>query len=185
MTRYCACGCGALLNGAKQQRWATDACRKRAGRAAAARVAATARTELASGRVRAGLEQWLVDQPDLPEVTVAAAKVLADELDAATDASPLWGRYTAILETLTAPQVLATARSEDMQRLHEKVAIGRADEEWRAAKYGEAVARGDPLAESWERVVPIGCARGDHSWRRRDYWGVVRCRRCATQRAEP
>ena len=173
------------MNGSKQQRWATDACRKRAGRAAAARVAATARTERASGRVRAGLEQWLVDQPDLPEVTVAAAKVLADELDAATDASPLWGRYTAILETLTAPQVLATARSEDMQRLHEKVAIGRADEEWRAAKYGEAVARGDPLAESWERVVPIGCARGGHSWRRRDYWGVVRCRRCATPRAEP
>ena len=109
VTRYCDCGCQAPLNGSPQQRWATDACRKRAGRAEAARVATAAWTERASGRVRAGLEQWLIDQPDLPAVTVEAARVLADELDADTDASPLWGRYTAILETLTAPEVQAHA----------------------------------------------------------------------------
>ena len=51
--------------------------------------------------------------------------------------------------------------------------------------YREAVERGDPLAESWEKVVPIGCARGQHSWRRRDYWGVLRFRHCDTERAAP
>ena len=79
IARYCACGCGAPLNGSQQQRWATDACRKHAGRAEAAGVAAAAR-QRAPGPVRAGLEQWLIDQPALPEVTVAAARVLADEL---------------------------------------------------------------------------------------------------------
>jgi hypothetical protein len=95
------------------------------------------------------------------------------------------GRNLDAVRQLSEPAAVATAWREDMQRLHEKVAIGRADEEWRAAKYREAVERGDPLAQSWERVVPIGCARCHHSWRRRDYWGVVRCRHCDTEQAEP
>jgi hypothetical protein len=174
------------LNGSQQQRWATDACRKRAGRAEASRVAAAARTERASGRVRAGLEQWLVGQPDLPEVTVAAARVLADELDADTDASPLWGRYTAILETLTAPEVQAHAVAGELRALIESVALAQADEDWRNEKHVRAIERGDPLAWGWEKVVPISCARGRHSWKSHpDYWGAVHCEHCDTERVEP
>jgi len=136
------------------------------------------------GRVRAGLEAWIEKRAvrsDLPEVTVAAARVLADELDADTSASPLWGRYTAILETLTVSQIEAQQMNAEMRAVVESVALAGRDEEWRAAKYREAVARDeDPTV--WEKVVPIGCVRGIHKWRRPDYWRVVRCEYCETER---
>jgi hypothetical protein len=37
-------------------------------------------------------------------VLVEAARVLADQLDQAPDHSPLWGRYTALLDSLVAAQ---------------------------------------------------------------------------------
>ena len=69
VTRYCDCGCGASLNGSPQQRWATDVA-KGAGRAEAAHVRGRSSDGAGVRRVRAGLEQWLIDQPALPEVTV-------------------------------------------------------------------------------------------------------------------
>lgn len=51
-----------------------------------------------AGRVRAGLETWLVGQlSDFPAVLVEAARALADQVDREPRNSPLWGRYTALL----------------------------------------------------------------------------------------
>jgi hypothetical protein len=197
----CACGCGEKVPDSRQnRRYVSNAHRMRARRAKDAANDAIDRAPRrgrpadspapsngSMGRTRAGLEVWLARQEtlELPELLVEAARSLADEVDREPEASPLWGRYLDAVRQLSEPAAVATAWNEDMRGLHEKVAIGRADEEWRAAKYWEAIERGDPLAESWERVVPIGCARGDHSWRRRDYWGIVRCRHCDTEQVEP
>jgi hypothetical protein len=212
MTRQCECGCGEPLKGSRARRFVDNAHRMRARKtrvAAEKRIHSPAADPSAKkpaeeqmntvivqhepspppngtmGRTRAGLEVWIARQElELPESLVAAARSLADEVDREPDASPLWGRYLDALRQLQEPMAVATASNQDMQRLYEKVAIMRADEEWRAMKYREAVERDDPLAESWERLVPIGCAHGQHSWRRRDYWGVVRCAHCATERVE-
>ncbi len=50
------------------------------------------------------------------------------------------------------------------------------DEKWRAQKYNEALERGDPWADDWQKVVPISCARGRHRWRERD--GFTSCECC-------
>jgi hypothetical protein len=88
------------------------------------------------GRVRAGLEAWIAKRAviaELPEVTVEAARVLADELDADPDASPLWGRYTALIETLTTPQLEAQEVNAEVRAIYEEFASIRIAEEWRAA----------------------------------------------------
>lgn len=192
MTRHCACGCEKELKGSSTQRFASDACRKRAARAAARRngsadgVAdnpdAGHRPQITPGRVRSGLESWLEDHDDLPAPLVAAARALSDEVDRRPSASPLWGRLTTILTELVTPQVQAQALTEDLRRLYEYLLIGRADEEWRHEKHMQAIERGDPLADVWQRVVPIGCVRGRHSWKPHpDFWGAVRCQHCDTE----
>src|SRR5512133_444086 len=106
--RSCACGCGEKLpNGRRNRRFVSNAHRMRARRAESARneqvdgyghvvVADEGGQPLSSngsmGRVRGGLEAWLKTREALPEVLVSSARVLADELDAASDSSPLWGR---------------------------------------------------------------------------------------------
>ena len=127
--RLCGCGCGEALNGRKSQRFVSESHRARAHRAKRpqkgkprahrmrVRRLKRAADELVSdeggrsrssngsmGRVRGGLEAWLNTREDLPEVLVASARVLADELDAASDSSPLWGRYTVLMQALTEPQ---------------------------------------------------------------------------------
>jgi hypothetical protein len=119
--RLCGCGCGEALNGRKSERFVSESHRARAHRAkkaaegqaegaAATRVDAgdhagqPAPSNGSMGRVRGGLEAWLNTREDLPEVLVASARVLADELDAASDSSPLWGRYTVLMQALTEPQ---------------------------------------------------------------------------------
>jgi hypothetical protein len=71
-----------------------------------------------------------------------------------------------------------------MQRLRDKMAIGRADEEWRAAKHREAVERG-----TRSRRVGSGSSQSAASVatirRAVDYGGVVRCQHCDTEQVAP
>ena len=118
------------------------------------------------GRTRAGLEVWIAKQNlDLPEMLVAAARSLADEVDRDPDASPLWGRYLDCLRQLQEPEQQAKAWNDELRRVFEVMALGRADEEWRNRQHVLAVERGDLLAWGWQKVVPISCVRGHHDWK--------------------
>jgi hypothetical protein len=169
--------------------YCSDRCRKRASRRRASEgvghrpddVPADLPTQ-EPGRVRQGLEDWLVGRDgfdEAPSALVEAARVLADQVDGEPRNSPLWGRYTQLLETLVTPQVQGREVAAELGEILSEVALAGADEEWRAAKYQEAVARGDDPS-GWEKVVPISCVRGQHSWRRPDYWGIRRCEYCDT-----
>jgi hypothetical protein len=171
-TRECACGCRILLDGSPQQRFVDDAHRKRAARRRA--IGKGHNPDAISdvlltgepGRVRAGLEAWLEKRAvisDLPEVTVEAARVLADELDADTGASPLWGRYTALIETLTTPQLEAQAFNHETRLIFEEFATIQAAESWRAEKCRQARAEGKD-ATRWGHLCPVGCVMGRHDW---------------------
>jgi hypothetical protein len=209
VTRLCECGCGKPLpaRSPRSRRFFDNAHRERTRKA---KIRAQKRMENpaagpsapvdvpavrnlgyerptppngAMGRTRAGLEAWIARQElELPASLVEACRSLADEVDREPEASPLWGRYLDALRQLQEPAYVAAEWGKDLQRLHEVAAIMRADDEWRAAKYREAAERGDALAEAWDKLVPIGCVRDQHEWRRPDYWGVVRCRNCDTER---
>jgi hypothetical protein len=137
------------------------------------------------GRTRAGLEVWLARQDvELPEMLVEAARSLSDQ-DLDADRSPLWGRYLDCLRQLQEPEQRANAWSDELRRVFEVMALGRADEEWRNREHVLAVERGDPLAWGWQKVVPVSCVRGFHDWKPRpDYWGAVRCQHCDTEQVE-
>jgi hypothetical protein len=62
-----------------------------------------------------------------------------------------------------APAQKATAWNEEVRNLYAEVALSRANEEWRVEQYRAAVERGDDPS-GWEKVVPISCAHGRHSW---------------------
>jgi hypothetical protein len=122
------------------------------------------------GRTRAGLEVWIAQREgrDLPASVIEAARSLADQVDHDPDASPLWGRYLDCLRQLHEPEQQAIAWNHEVERTYQELLIVRADNEWRFSKYREAVEHGeDPTV--WERVVPVGCARGKHKWRQRQF----------------
>jgi hypothetical protein len=98
-------GCGEALNGREAQRFVSEAHRVRAHRAKRARRRAgqgrgrrrrpscgsPSACQRLDGRTRAGLEVWIARQDvELPEMLVEA-RSLADEVDLAPGASPLWG----------------------------------------------------------------------------------------------
>jgi hypothetical protein len=162
------------LEGPSRQRFASDACRKRAARRRASGngqnpdTIADALPVGEPGRARAGLEAWIAEKQgwDLPSSVVEAARLLADQVDGDPDHSPLWGRYLDCLRQLHEPEQQAVAWNHEVERLYQELLIVRADEEWRSSKWREAVERGEDPS-GWERVVPIGCARGKHKWRKR------------------
>jgi hypothetical protein len=118
-------------------------------------------------RVRAGLERWLREREgdDLPPVLIESARVLADQLDHARNASPLWARYTTVLMELITPQLEARAWSAEMTAIYEEMAIISVAEAWRAQRCREAIEAGDDPAR-WTRLVPLGCCLGWHRWHR-------------------
>jgi hypothetical protein len=65
-----------------------------------------------SGRLRDGLEAWLVERPGLPQPVVEHARVLASQLDVAPDDSPLHGRYTAVLGQLLSAAEVPSVEAE-------------------------------------------------------------------------
>jgi hypothetical protein len=105
---------------------------------------------------------------DLPEVLVSSARVLADEVDAASDSSPLWGRYTALMQALTEPRFQERAFNAEVRALYEEFATMQAAEEWRAQRYRRAVDDGEPHPARWTKLVPLGCAMQQHRWHQ---WG--------------
>jgi hypothetical protein len=117
------------------------------------------------GRIRAGLEAWVARQDvDLPEMLVAAARSLADEVDSVPDASPLWGRYLDALGQLHEPEVQAKAWSAEVRAVYEELATLEAAEAWRHRRYLKAVADGEEHPGRWSHLVPLACAIGDHRW---------------------
>ena len=174
--RSCACGCGEKLpNGRRNRRFVSNAHRMRARRVK------RAADELVSdeggrprssngsmGRVRGGLEAWLNTREALPEVLVSSARVLADELDAASDSSPLWGRYTTLIQALTEPQFQERAFNAEVRALYEEFATIEAAEHWRHRRYLKAVDDGEPHPERWTKLVPFGCLLDRHNWHQ---WG--------------
>jgi hypothetical protein len=120
------------------------------------------------GRVRGGLEAWLNTREDLPEVLVASARVLADELDAASDSSPLWGRYTTLMQALTEPQFQEQAFNAEVRALYTELATMDAAEAWRHRRYLKAVDDGEEHPDRWTKLVPLGCLLEHH---RLHQWG--------------
>jgi hypothetical protein len=112
---------------------------------------------------------WLARQDvELAEMLVEAARSLADEVDSAPDASPLWGRYLDALRQLHAPEVQAKAWSAEMRALFEEFATMEAAEAWRHRRYLKAVADGEVHPDRWTKLVPFGCLLERHNWHQ---WG--------------
>jgi hypothetical protein len=183
--RLCACGCGEVLTGRRSQRYAGESHRMRALRsrqAAEEQVEGAVATRVdvgdhadppapsngSMGRVRVGLEAWLKTREGLPEVLVSAARVLADELDAASDSSPLWGRYTVLMQALTEPQFQEQAFGVEVRKIYEEFATMEAAESWRHRRYLKAVDDGEPHPDRWTKLVPFGCLLDRHNWHQ---WG--------------
>lgn len=130
--RECGCGCGVSIVGAPSKRFVDDAHRKRASRQSdnghATADVPPVRSDtpaLVRGRVRAGLEEWLADRPGLAGSVTSAARVLADQLDAAPDHSPLWGRYSTVLGQLVeSARLTAAERQEESWWLHREIRSG-------------------------------------------------------------
>src|SRR5512132_387690 len=184
--RSCACGCGEKLpDGRRNRRFVSNAHRMRAHRSEAA-VNEQVATDVAAGdgparrrvggassngsmgRVRGGLEAWLNTREDLPEVLVASVRVLADELDAASDSSPLWGRYTTLMQALTEPQFQERAFNAEVSALYEEFATIQAAEAWRHQRYLKAVDDSEEHPDRWTKLVPFGCLLDRHHWHQ---WG--------------
>lgn len=197
--RFCHCGCGEPLDGAPTRRFVDDAHRKRAARARASSpdtnpdtglsdpdtdpdgaFGPPAAPEMHPGRARAGLEEWLERIGELPAALVAHGRILADELDADPDNSPLHGRYaTALAALVEAAEALDARVAEERAELVAEIRHAGDVESYRAAKYREAEAAGDEVGmRRWRGpLVPQACAYGDHEWRP---WpsGRVACVHC-------
>jgi hypothetical protein len=145
--RLCECGCGEQLRGPNSKRFINDSHRKRAARSSATK--------------RLGLEAFLGVATDLPASLVEAARALADAVDANPDDSPLWGRYTAILDDLHESSSTRDGETsvEHVDFLAQLQTVETA-ETYRAKRYNAATT--DDERARWVRLVPIGCAEGSH-----------------------
>jgi hypothetical protein len=130
------------------------------------------------GRVRAGLEAWVADQPDLPGVLVEAARSLAAQVDREPRNSPLWGRLVQVLLELTGPEQQARAWNEEVAEIYRELATIEAAEAWRYRRYLRAVDSGEPDPGRWSHLVPVACAMGDHNWHRYGPLAPKRCLDC-------
>ena len=86
---------------------------------------------------------------------------------------------------MTAPERQQVEINAELRRIYESMGLVRADEEWRHEQYLLALERGDPNAEAWEAVVPVGCVRGLHAFGQPNYWGARECAHCHTIEATP
>jgi hypothetical protein len=182
--RVCRCGCGLPLNGRATQRYATEACRKRAKRHGDVPAAGNLVPEASHDgeKVLPALDRWLAEQDeDLPPPLVAAARALSFQVDATPRNGPLWGRLVTVFSELMAPALEARSWHVTQRQAIEQVALAGHDDRWRAAKYVEARDAGmDPTP--WERVVPISCARDEHHWRDGKHQHTQLCQYCDTVR---
>jgi hypothetical protein len=129
------------------------------------------------------LEAWLQDQVDLPQALTEGARQLAQELDAAPRNSPLWARYVTLLGLLTNDWAEGRAIRAEAASLFERLSSAAGVETYRLARYREAADRGED-ASRWDRLVPVGCVRGRHHWRRWD-GGFTTCQDCDYVLEEP
>ena len=169
-TRRCE-ACSEPLSG-RQRRFCSDRCRMRVARLGERNPNANgglAAPQVAPGRALAGLEAWASQfgAGDLPQVLLEAARALAAEVDKAPTASNLWGRYAEVVRQLTdhVEALRNEVRDELAPILGELQHLGDVDR-YRAERFRRAVADGDPDADRWGRLVPVGCVEGRHRVRR-------------------
>ena len=182
MPRMCECGCGIALKGSIRRRFVNDSHRMRANRAVARgeRVSAPPVEPSANGhgRARAALDAWLPRAVGAPEPLLEAAKMLADVVDDDPTNSPLWGRYWRALDALA---VAALDSAPDWRETQLELKSTQAVEEYRARRYRAANTDGE--RGRWERMVPVGCLRGEHRWRRETV-GYIDCLDCHVVRPD-
>ena len=168
--RRCHCGCGVALSGGPRQRFASDACRKRAARNGTSNPDIDADSDISypdtpdtvPGECRTGLDEWLAEVSDVPAALVAHCRMLADQLDADPDSSPLHGRYTTALGQLAAHvEIVSEAERVRLETALSEIAHAGDIETYRASRYRQAVEAGEDPSR-WEKLVPIGCVRGEH-----------------------
>jgi hypothetical protein len=166
--------------GNRPREYCTDRCRKRA----AARSAALPTTKPGSSALD-GLNDWLEHRTGLPESLMSAATAIAGQLDAQPSSAPLWGRYLDALAALSASAAERERRGIDViNDLRTEIASAEAADEYRRERRRAAIEAGDEdEAKRWDRLVPIGCARGDHRWHQ---WpaGLRECADCRLDAAD-
>jgi len=120
------------------------------------------------GRARVGLEDWLERYQDLPTPLVETARSLADMVDKSPDHSPLWGRYQhALADLVSARQEQDKEAEIEYQDVRAEIKTVQVANHWRAQRYRAATDAGDESeARRWEKLVPIGCAKGNHAFHR-------------------
>ena len=174
--RRCGCGCGETLSGGPRQRFASDACRKRSARNGGAEPDIYPDTnadnadsvpdtpDAEPGRCRAGLDEWLAEVSDVPAALVAHCRMLADEVDADPDNSPLHGRYSTALGQLVAHvEIVSEAERARLESALSEIAHAGDVESYRARRYRQALDAGED-ASRWSKLVPVACVEGDHRW---------------------
>jgi hypothetical protein len=174
----CKGGCGTELarsRGTRPRVWCDDrACRARWHRANTSTSAPTGAilstvvdtAPESAGRAVAGLHAWLGGRTGLPESLVAMAEALALQLDLRPGDAQLWARYQKALEALTAS---LAEREQDHERRYQELMAEFATwpgiEAYRAERERAALEEGDERkARRFSKLVPIGCARGEHGW---------------------
>jgi hypothetical protein len=181
----CRGDCGTELPRSKGNRsriWCDDkACRARWQRATSAKDLAPGRAEVnadpvperaqgaETGRALDGLRAWLEGRAALPTSLVAAAEALAIQVDLRPDDSQLWGRYQKALDALTRA---AVEHDQDQERAYRDLMIEfdmwPKIEGYRRERHKAALDAGDERqARRFEKLVPIGCTRGEHHWQSR------------------
>ena len=116
------------------------------------------------GRCRTGLDEWLAEVSDVPAALVAHCRMLADEVDADPDNSPLHGRYSTALGQLAAHvEIISETERARLESALSEITHAGDIESYRAKRYRQALDAGED-ASRWSKLVPVACAKGDHRW---------------------
>ena len=172
-------GCSGPLAG-RQRRFCSDRCRSRVRRSGRSNAVVNAVEDGQGGRVvslptpdtpdavpgecRAGLDEWLAEVEDVPAALVAHCRMLADQVDADPDNSPLHGRYSTALGQLAAHvEIVSEAERVRLESALSEIAHAGDVEQYRARRYRQAVDAGEDPSR-WSKLVPVACVKGEHCW---------------------
>src|SRR5262249_27559874 len=119
---------------------------------------------------------------DLPAPTLATALAIAEQLDRSPGSAALWAQaQRAITALLEADGARERAVDRGLRGFIAECRTIEVAEAFRAERCRAAIQAGDEReARRWARLVPEGCARGDHRWKT---WpaGRVSCIDCQVE----
>ena len=120
--------------------------------------------DVVAGECRAGLDEWLAEVSDVPAALVAHCRMLADQVDADPDNSPLHGRYSTALGQLAAHvEIISETERARLESALSEIRHAGDVEQYRARRYRQALDAGEDPSR-WSKLVPVACAKGDHRW---------------------